>query len=81
MLYVMKDKSEKISTEPGNRAPNDLIIKFCGCIITPGEIAKIILLFMENEDRIHPKPGMQGADMIKDYLSEIMRRREFFDPP
>ena len=77
----MKNPPEKISTVPGNRSSDDLIIKFCDCIIIPDDIAKIILLFMENEDRIHPKPGMQGADMIKDYLSEIMRRREFFDPP
>lgn len=77
----MKNYPEKISTVSGNRAPGDMIIKFCDCIIAPDDIAKIILLFMENEDRIHPKPGMQGADMIKDYLSEIMRRREFFDPP
>ncbi len=71
----------KISNRRGNRGLNDRVVGYYGHDVSPSDIAKIILLIMDNEDRIHPKPSMRGADMIQDYLIEIMNRREFFEPP
>ena len=43
--------------------------------MTYEELAKICVIFCENEDNIYPPPRYKGGDMIKEFLVECMERR------
>jgi len=64
-----------ISTSKGKRHPDDIIIKYNDLPISMIEIAKILLLLWENEDKRHPPPK-KGAKMSLEFINELFETRE-----
>ena len=40
------------------------------------EIAKLLLLLWDNEDKLYPPPRFRGAQMSKDFINELFEKRE-----
>ena len=44
-------------------------------ILTYKELAKICVIFCENEDNIYPPPQFKGGEMLREFLNECMINR------
>ena len=64
-----------ISTDPGEKGEDDKIIKWNKVPLTMRDLAKILLLYWENEDRLHPPP-QRGGRMLLDFINELFDTRE-----
>jgi len=64
-----------ISTDPGDKGDGDKIIKWNQVPLTLRDLAKILLLYWENEDKLHPHP-QRGAKMLLDFINELFDTRE-----
>ena len=64
-----------ISTDPGDKGDGDKIIKWNQVPLTLRDLAKILLLYWENEDKLHPPP-QRGAKMLLDFINELFDTRE-----
>ncbi len=67
-----------ISTSKGKRHPDDIIIKYNDLPISMMEIAKILLLLWDNEDKLHPPPR-KGAKMSLEFINELFETRKLTD--
>ena len=65
-----------ISTDDGRKGPEDKIIKYNGLPISMNEIAKLLLMLWENEDKLYPPPKFRGAKMSLDFINELFEKRE-----
>lgn len=66
-----------ISTDSGNKAEGDQIIKYNGLPISFKEIAKVMLKLWDNEDLLYPpSKGLRGAKMSMDFLNELFEKRD-----
>ena len=68
-----------IKAKRGQKHPDDKIILVNGHQITFIELAKICVIFCQNEDNIYPKPRFRGGDMLIDFLNECMEMRDVPD--
>ena len=64
-----------ISTDKGDRGPDDKVIKWNSVPLSLRDLAKILLLYWENEDKLHPPP-QRGARMLLDFINELFDTRE-----
>ncbi|MBM3910159.1 MAG: hypothetical protein FJ356_00745 [Thaumarchaeota archaeon] len=67
-----------ISKTKGTRYPGDIIIRYNELPISMIEIAKILLLLWENEDKRHPPPK-KGAKMSLGFINELFETRKLTD--
>jgi len=67
-----------ISTSKGRRNPDDIIIKYNDIPISFVEIAKILLLLWENEDKKNPPPR-EGARYSLRFINELFETRKLTD--
>ncbi|HYL72540.1 MAG TPA: hypothetical protein VES63_00035 [Candidatus Acidoferrum sp.] len=67
-----------ISTSKGKRHPDDIIIKYNDLPISMMEIAKILLLLWDNEDKLHPPPR-KGAKMSLEFINDLFEARKLTD--
>ena len=67
-----------ISTDPGKKGPDDIIIKYNELPITIKDIAKILLLLWDNEDELYPPPA-QGSQMLMDFINDLYKERDLTD--
>ena len=66
-----------IGTDKGRKSPDDIIIKYNELPISFVEIAKILLLLWDNEDRNYPHG--KGAKMSLNFINELFEKRELTD--
>ena len=64
-----------ISVKRGNKHPKDKIVFINDHQITYKELAKICVIFCENEDNIYPPPQFKGGEMLREFLNECMINR------
>ncbi len=60
-----------ITWKKGKKGPHDRIYFYNGKAITYKEIAELLILLMENEDRIYPPPA-SGRRMLQEYIKEVL---------
>ncbi|NIP61708.1 MAG: hypothetical protein GWN01_13510 [Nitrosopumilaceae archaeon] len=68
-----------ISTDQGKKGPDDKIIKYNEIPISMKEIAKLLLMLWENEDKLYPPPKFKGARMSLEFINELFEKRELND--
>ncbi|MDE1867837.1 MAG: hypothetical protein KGI08_09045, partial [Thaumarchaeota archaeon] len=56
-----------------------VIIKYNGLPISVVEIAKLLLILWENEDKLYPPPRFKGAGMSMEFFNELFETRELTD--
>ena len=66
-----------IATDKGKKSLDHIIIKYNDLPISYVEIAKILLLLWENEDRNYPNG--KGAKMSLDFIIELFEKRKLTD--
>lgn len=67
-----------ISTDPGAKGPDDIIIKYNEIPITIMDMAKILLLLWDNEDKLYPPPA-RGSQMLMDFINDLYQERALTD--
>jgi len=64
-----------IKVKRGKKHPKDKIVLVNDHQITFEELAKICVIFCQNEDNIYPYPA-QGGQYLIDFLTECMEKRQ-----
>ena len=67
---------DKFVTKQGRKSKDDRILLYYGHPVTFKDVAKMIIFFMMNEDRVYNKPWHKGAKMIIEYFEEVLKTRE-----
>ena len=67
-----------ISTIPGRKGPNDIIIMYNELPISLREIADILLLLWDNEDELYPPPA-KGSQFSLDFINDLYKERKVTD--
>lgn len=68
-----------ISTDKGKKSPDDVIIKYNDKPISFVEIAKLLLMLWENEDKLYPPPRFKGAGLSMEFFKELFETRQLTD--
>ena len=63
---------DKFQTRQGRKSKDDRILLYYGHPVTFKDVAKMIIFFMMNEDRVYNKPWHKGAKMIIEYFEEVL---------
>ena len=64
-----------IKAKRGKKHPKDKVIFVNNHQMTYKELAKICIIFCENEDNIYPPPQFKGGEMLREFLNECMINR------
>ena len=66
---------EKFKYVQGNKSPDDKILLYYNNPVTFEDVAKMIIFFMNNEDRLYPPPAKE-AGLFKEYIMDVLNKRK-----
>tara|TARA_Y100000593_G_scaffold90858_1_gene178224 strand:- start:813 stop:1073 length:261 start_codon:yes stop_codon:yes gene_type:complete len=67
---------DKFQTRQGRKSKEDKILLYYGNPVSFKDVAKMMIFFMMNEDRVYNKPWHKGAEMIIEYFKEVLNTRK-----
>ena len=68
-----------IKVRRGSKHPDDKIVLINDHQLTFKELAKICVIFYNNEDNIYPPPQFKGGEMLREFLNECMDKHTVND--